>query len=87
MTHKEAAEYFLNKYYEIARKYHMYTKCRNNNAFKEMCIKTVIECGLNGLEYKSVDQISEEDMPYFLLMGDHFMESLIIVAKRNYKKK
>lgn len=84
MTHKKTVDYFTNKYYEIARKYRIYTKCRDNTSLMEMCVNTAIGCGMQSLEYETVDEISEEDWHYFLLIGEHIMEAMIIVAKRNY---
>ena len=84
MTHKKVVNYFTNKYYELARKYRIYTKCHNNTQLMEMCVDTAISCGLQGVECETVDQISEEDLHYFLLIGDHIIEATIILAKRNY---
>lgn len=84
MTHKKVVDYFTNKCYELARKYRIYTKCHNNTQLMELCINTAISCGLSGLECETVAQISEEDLHYFLLIGDHIIEATIILAKRNY---
>lgn len=81
MTHKGAVDYFTNKYYEIARKYRMYTKCRNNTKLMNMCVNMAIQFGLKGLECETVDQIQEEDRKYFLLIGTHIVEIVIISAK------
>jgi hypothetical protein len=84
MTRKEAVDYFTNKYYELARKYRIYTRCCNNTQLMEMCINMAISCGLKGLECETVAQIPKEDLQYFLLIGDHITEATIILAKRNY---
>ena len=84
MTHKEAVDYFTNKYYELARKYRIYTKCRDNTKLLDMCVNIVISCGLQVLECETVDQISEEDLHYFLLVCDHLIEATVILAKRHY---
>jgi hypothetical protein len=86
MTHLEASIYFANKYYELARKYRIYTKCVKNVRFERMCTKTAIDCGLKGFQLKHVESIPEEDIQYFLSIGDLLVESMIILAKRNYEK-
>ena len=82
MTREEAVDYFSNKYYELARKYRIYTKCRDNTHLMKMCINMAISCGLQSLKYETVDQISKEDLKYFLLIGDHIIEATIILVKR-----
>lgn len=84
MTHKKAVDYFTNKYYELARRYRIYAKCRDNTKLLNLCVDTAISCGLEGLECETVAQISKEDLHYFLLIGDHLIEATIILAKRNY---
>ena len=84
MTHKKAVDYFTNKYYELARKYRIYTKCHNDTKAMEICVNMAISCGLQGLECETVAQIPKEDLHYFLLIGDHIIEATIILAKRHY---
>lgn len=86
MTHLDAGIYFANKYYELAKKYRIYTKCVKNVQFERLCTKSAIDCGLKGFQLKHVESIPGEDIQYFLSMGEHLVESMIILAKRNYEK-
>lgn len=86
MTHLDASIYFTNKYYELAKNYRIYTKCVKNVQFERLCIKTVIDCSLKCFQLKYVESIPEEDIQYFLSIGDHLVESMIIFVKRNYEK-
>lgn len=86
MSDLDARIHFADTYYELARKYRIYTKCVNNIQLKKMCVTSAIDCGLQGFQLKNVELVSEEDMQYFLSIGDHLIESIIILAKRNYEK-
>lgn len=86
MTHLDASIYFTNKYYELAKKYRIYTKCVKNIQFERLCTKSAIDCGLKGFQIDKVELIPEGDIQYFLSIGDHLIESMIILAKRNYEK-
>ena len=86
MTHLDVSIYFANKYYELAKNYRIYTKCVKNVQFERLCTKSAIDCGLKGFQLKHVESIPEEDIQYFLSMGDHLVESMIILTKRNYEK-
>lgn len=86
MSDLDARIHFAHKYYDLARKYRIYTKCVKNVKFERMCVTSAIDCGLKGLQLKNVELIPEEDIQYFLSMGDHLVEAIIILAKRNYEK-
>ena len=85
MTREEAVNYFTNKYYELARKYCIYTKCRDNTKLMEQCVEEAIKCGVDILECETVDQISKEDLKYFRLIGKYTIEVAIMGAKRYYR--
>lgn len=86
MTDLDARIHFIHTYYDLARKYRIYTKCVKNIQLERMCVTSAIDCGLQGLQLKNVELVSEEDKQYFLSMGDHLVEVIIILAKRNYEK-
>jgi len=87
MTHDDAVDYFINKYYEIARKYRIYTKCRDNTKLMEQSVGMAIKCGMEVLGYETVDQILKEDLRYFRLIGEYTIEVAIMGVKRYYKNK
>jgi hypothetical protein len=86
MTRKEASLYFEDKYYEFSRKHEIYERCKDNKKLKDLCVKYAIETGLNGLQVKSVGKIQDKDLYYFLAIGDHVIEVLILLTHREIHK-
>lgn len=86
MTRKQASSYFEDNYYEFSRKHEIYEQCKDNKIFKDLCIKSAIETALSGLQIKYVSKIPDKDLYYFLAIGDHIIEALMLLMHREIHK-